>query len=403
MSAGAWEPENKTTRARIIMAIKRIEIENFKSFRHQSIELRQFNVLIGANASGKSNFLQIFQFISDIAHHGLSNAISMQGGVEYLRNTNLAVQEDFALKMVVDSTPEMAYEFSLHFDNQAAGFKIEQDKLVLNHENDTREVAIISVNGNVKIANALGELQPDMFEKIRLIKTLKPQTLLLEQPIFRLALAEFLNDIDIFNNISIYDFDAKQPKKAVLMAGKLSLEEDTSNLAIVLKHILADKEKKRLFINMLNYVLPFVEDVRVQPFAEKYLIITLKEAYSKVYLPTAFISEGTINAISLVTTLYFQEKPLLLIEEPEKHIYPCLTSKIVSLLEEISKRKQVIMTTHESEIVKYAGLDNLLFISRNKEGFSTISKPAEKEEVTMFLQSDTIGIEDLYLDEFLGI
>ncbi len=81
-----------------LMAIKRIDIQNFKSFRHQTIELGQFNVLIGANASGKSNFLQIFQFISDIAHHGLSNAISMQGGIEYLRNTNLAGQKDFALK-----------------------------------------------------------------------------------------------------------------------------------------------------------------------------------------------------------------------------------------------------------------------------------------------------------------
>jgi predicted ATPase len=287
------------------MAIKRIEIQNFKSFRHQTIELGQFNVLIGANASGKSNFLQIFQFISDIAHHGLSNAISMPGGVEYLRNTNLAAQKDFALKIVVDSTPEMAYEFSLHFDE--TGFKIEQDKLVLNPDNDSSEVAVvISVNGNVKIANVLGELQKDVFDKIRLIKTLKPQSLLLEQPIFRLALAEFLDDVDIFNTISVYNFDAKQPKKAVLMADKQELEADTSNLAIVLKHILADEDKKRRFFNMLSYVLPFVEDVRVQPFTDKYLIITLKETYSKVYLPTAFISEGTLNAISLVTTLYFQ-------------------------------------------------------------------------------------------------
>jgi len=40
--------------------IKRIEIKNFKSFHHQKIALGQFNVLVGANASGKSNFLQIF-------------------------------------------------------------------------------------------------------------------------------------------------------------------------------------------------------------------------------------------------------------------------------------------------------------------------------------------------------
>jgi len=383
------------------MAIKRIEIQNFKSFRHQTIELGQFNVLIGANASGKSNFLQIFQFISDIAHHGLINAISMQGGIEYLRNTNLAGQKDFALKIVLDSTPEMAYEFALHFDG--AGFQIEQDKLVLNPENEASEVAVIfSTNGNVKIANVLSELQQDVLDKIRLIKTLKPQTLLLEQPIFRLALTEILNDVDIFNTISVYDFDAKQSKKTVLRAGKQELETDTSNLAIVLKHILVDQEKKRLFFNMLSYVLPFVEDIRVQPFSDNYLIITLKETYSKVYLPTAFISDGTLNAISLVTTLYFQEKPLLLIEEPEKHIYPYLISEIVDIFKDRSEEKQIIITTHETEVIKHTDLEHILLIYRDNEGFSKICRPFEKEEVKTFLQND-LRAEYLYTQYLLGI
>ena len=42
------------------MAIKKIKISNFKSFKNLEIELGKFNVLIGANASGKSNFIQIF-------------------------------------------------------------------------------------------------------------------------------------------------------------------------------------------------------------------------------------------------------------------------------------------------------------------------------------------------------
>jgi len=38
------------------MAIKKLRISNFKSFGDLEIELGNFNVLIGANASGKSNF-----------------------------------------------------------------------------------------------------------------------------------------------------------------------------------------------------------------------------------------------------------------------------------------------------------------------------------------------------------
>jgi predicted ATPase len=114
----------------IDMAIKRIEIKNFKSFNDQNIELGQFNILVSANASGKSNFLNIFKFVSDIANYGLNNAISRQGGVKYLINTSIATQENFALKMVIDSNysddglinpeatniPEITYEFALNFN-----------------------------------------------------------------------------------------------------------------------------------------------------------------------------------------------------------------------------------------------------------------------------------------------
>lgn len=48
------------------MAIKKIKIANFKSFKDVEVELGRFNVLIGANASGKSNFVQVFKFLRDI-------------------------------------------------------------------------------------------------------------------------------------------------------------------------------------------------------------------------------------------------------------------------------------------------------------------------------------------------
>ena len=62
------------------MAITKITLKNFKSFKNLKLELGKFNVIVGANASGKSNFVQIFRFLRDIAEFGLDNAVSMQGG-----------------------------------------------------------------------------------------------------------------------------------------------------------------------------------------------------------------------------------------------------------------------------------------------------------------------------------
>ena len=100
------------------MIINQIEVRNFKTFRYQKIALGNFNVLVGANAAGKSNFLQIFQFISDITQHGLNNAISMQGGIEYLRNTNLGDQDNLTLKIIMGPNSLLTYEFALKFAHQ---------------------------------------------------------------------------------------------------------------------------------------------------------------------------------------------------------------------------------------------------------------------------------------------
>jgi predicted ATPase len=72
------------------MKISRLRAQNFKSFDTVDVGLGDFNVFIGANASGKSNFLSILTFLRDIARDGLEDAVSMQSGeIDLLRNVQL--------------------------------------------------------------------------------------------------------------------------------------------------------------------------------------------------------------------------------------------------------------------------------------------------------------------------
>ena len=87
------------------MAIKSIRVKNFKSFKDVEVHLGNFNVLIGANASGKSNFIHIIEFLRDIQRHGLENAISLQGGPEYLTNLNIGPDEGLFVEVVVSVDP----------------------------------------------------------------------------------------------------------------------------------------------------------------------------------------------------------------------------------------------------------------------------------------------------------
>lgn len=68
------------------MKLKSLSVKNFKSFKEINVELNDFNVVIGANASGKSNFVQVFKFLRDIMNLGLENAVAIHGDVEYLTN-----------------------------------------------------------------------------------------------------------------------------------------------------------------------------------------------------------------------------------------------------------------------------------------------------------------------------
>ena len=97
-----------------------------------------------------------------------------------------------------------------------------------------------------------------------------------------------------------------------------------------------------------------------------------------------------------------EEAPIEFLEFLEKEAQNQGLDFHISSVKEASDKKQIIVTTHNPEIVRHAGLENLLLVSRDKEGFSTISRPSEKEEVRTFL-IDEIGIEELYIRNLLGM
>ena len=150
-------------------------------------------------------------------------------------------------------------------------------------------------------------------------------------------------------------------------------------------------------------MLPFVEDVAVEPFSDKSLLMMLEESYApETLFPATFISDGTINVIALIVALYFEEHSVVMIEEPERNIHPHLISAVVEMLKDKAEKKQILVTTHNPEVVEHAGLENLLLISRHKDGFSRVSRPSEKEMVNTFLKNE-IGLGDLYVHNSLEV
>ena len=71
------------------MIVTRLKLVNWKNFSNVDIALRERAFIIGVNASGKSNFLDVFRFLRDIARKtggGLQTAIAQRGGLSKIRS-----------------------------------------------------------------------------------------------------------------------------------------------------------------------------------------------------------------------------------------------------------------------------------------------------------------------------
>jgi predicted ATPase len=400
------------------MKLTSIRAENFKSFGNLDLLLDNLNVLIGANASGKSNFVQLFTFIRDIVESGLENAISIQGGSQYLRNIHSDPGANVTIELSVEPDPgdppspfisdqdsrvvRCSYRFSLAF-NGARNVTVAQDELRVERLGSASTAkpnafAIKRVGEQYQMEgdpDPFGTLLKDSLEA-RKGQARRPM-LLIEHEILRLMLP--LNGLKL---IATYDIDSKGPKTAVLFGGKSELEPDAHNLAIVLDRILSDKEDRRTFLNLLGDVLPFAEEVDTEPLRDVSLFFNVRERFSHLPMPASFLSDGTIDLISLIAILYFERRPFVVIEEPERNLHPSLISKLVELFKDASRHKQIIISTHSPEIVRYVEPSQLILISRDSSGTSHAERPADKAQVQRFLR-DEITMEDLYVQNLLEV
>lgn len=404
------------------MKIVKIKISNYRNFDDLSVRLNDFNLLVGANASGKSNFVQAFQFLRDIANYGLEDAISRQGGVAYLRNIKIAESRPLLFHVVMRgdmrwvwfpfdhdkfvTIHEIDYEFS--FRKKGYEYAVDRDRMTLTYSSEgvaeKFSVSFFNRDGKLGIESTNPDIEPALFFDAMPIfrESLEAdeKTLLIEFPLVGLYVQPAL---DWLSKIGIYDFDPKLPKRATPISGPSELEIDGSNLAIVLNKILSDEESKRGFLNLSRDLLPFLRGVDVEKVADKSIFFKLREKYAeKADLPAFLISDGTINMIALIIVLYFQQKRLSIIEEPERGIHPHLISKVMTMFREASKKKQIIATTHNPEMVKQANLEHILLVKRDEQGFSKITKPADSEQIRIFLENE-MGLDDLLVQNLLEV
>ena len=160
--------------------------------------------------------------------------------------------------------------------------------------------------------------------------------------------------------MALYDFDPESIKGSSPIIGKVVLEENASNLPIVLRNIISQKEKKKKLVSLISDFLPFIKDMRVAETTDKSLRLELKENFSnRQFIPSELLSDGTVHITAIMVALYFGYQSVSVFEEPERNLHPELVARLSTHMRDISYRQQVIVTTHDTEFLRNVEIDDV--------------------------------------------
>jgi predicted ATPase len=389
------------------ISIKSIKAQNYKSFNNLDVKLSDFNIIIGPNSAGKSNFISILQFLRDIINSGVENAISLQGGTEHILNTN-AKNGVISLEILFDT--KISSSFGIHnshlniigilyrinielFGKVKKLKKYRYTETVEFNLKDGSKLSMFNVDGKVKMDDELKDKLGPFIEFV-FAHEMSDKSIL--------ALIPIVPFFERTNIPQVYDIDPKLSKRSIPLSGLAELEPDGRNIAIVLKNLTKNKDFMKKLIGLVDICLPFINKVNIESLSDKTIILNVRENFNNsLELPATFISDGTIEIITLIDILYFERRNVVAIEEPEKNIHPALLQKLVELMDDSSKNKQLIITTHSPEIINYVNKDNIFIIKRDRDGFSVMKKPEHGTELQYFIDEE-IGISQLFSDGFLN-
>jgi len=330
--------------------LKRLEVGNYKSLKEVLVGFEKFNVLVGLNATGKSNILDCLALLSEgLEDSNLSTAFKRRGSYQHVVFQG---EDEFTLKA----------NFSLDEHEYTCYLKCSRGNV---------EERWLKVNGNTLISEQQGRG-----------KYLSRKG---NEESFRGAWKDLVNDISdefalkYLSRWHFYSFSTPQIRRTLPVRKSLVLERDGSNLARVLHSLKTERPKTFTAIeDILKLAIPEIEEL-LTPLTETEIgetYVAVREKGFKDAFDYHQLSDGTLRLLAYITALNL-DADLICFEEPENFVHPYL----LRLLAEILKKsdKQVILSTHSPYFMDLVEPEDLIIVEK-EEGKTNVRRIEEEEE-----------------------
>jgi len=397
--------------------ISRIEALRYRCLRYVEQDLLPFHVLVGPNASGKSTFLDVVAFMSDVVFFGPADAVSRR--VPDVRDLVWMRQgERF----------ELAVEVALPADRrkrlEEGGYARARYELGVGLSQESGELALLAetfwlISGNGERADA--PVQRDLFPE----PPAAPPTIInppgrkgprgWKKVVNRVAESGndyFSSETSGWNNLfrlgpeksalaNLPEDETKFPAatwfKELLMTGVQTLAlnsermrrgsppgaprfflPDGSNLPWVVD-VLAKKHRPRLreWVQHVRTALPDLKSIRTVERSEdrhRYLVL---EYQNGLKVPSWLVSDGTLRLLALTLLAYLPEvEGIFLIEEPENGIHPRAVETVFQSLSS-AYGAQVLLATHSPVVLSIAKPEQVLCFAKTADGATDLVRGSE--------------------------
>lgn len=357
--------------------IRYLKIANYRSIDVLELyDIQPFSVFAGPNGSGKSNFFDALDFVNGVIRFGADEALKKQGGFENIRC--LRRRDVQAFEFAIEfANPETAllnsYQLKIHqLDN--APLLAEKHQWV-DHEGKTW---ITSREAGQPI-----QLQENRFNFP-----------------FNLSLLLLSNDSPVsqfLKHIRLYRIETVEARRPVKNTDTSELSHNGRNLAAVLHRLEKVDEIAETIEEWINMIVPSLEKVEADfDRLEGSIRLAFQEKGLEKPLPAHLISDGTINLLAILVTLFDRPLPfgMTLIEEPESGLHPHAMIELADTFREIATLSSPIwLTTHNEALVR---------VLKNNELWLTDKKNDTKMKAIREYDASALPLDQAWLCNVLN-
>ena len=357
------------------MIISRLILKNWKNFKDVDLEMEERVFIVGANASGKSNLLDVFRFLRDIAKSGggLQKAVTDRGGISKIRSLAARKYPDVEIEVHLSEfgSREILWKYAISIKQETRG-------------NRLPFIAYEKVwKGSELILN-----RPDKEDKKDPVRRTQTH---LEQ----INTNKEFRDISKFFDSTLYLHLVPQLLKYPQAFTGPDLPDDPFGKGFLERIAKVNEKTRNAWLTRIQHALKLaVPQFNELKFTTDKGFPHLEAIYEH-WRPGAGkqkedqFSDGTLRMIGLFWSLQDGDS-LLLLEEPELSLNGAIVSKLAPLIYKLQKprKRQVMISSHSADLLNDRGisLNEVIVLEPATEG-TKASVASNIEEVREMLHA----------------